>query len=146
MRALDGTRIASILPALAAMLAFPDALAATCTVPGSHGSIQAAVDDASCDPIQIAAGGYLESPLVTRSLSLVGAGIGATTIWGRVLADGSAILVFVDQLMVSSGCPGPALSAVNGARLRSGDVRAEKSASAGCNVVGRIFADGFEDA
>lgn len=134
------------LLALIAALASHDALAVTCTVPGSHGSIQAAVDDASCDPIQVAAGGHLESPLITRSLSLVGAGIGATTIWGRVLADGSAILVFVDQLMVSSGCPGPALSAVNGAQLRSGDVRAEKSAAAGCNVVGRIFADGFEDA
>lgn len=134
----------ALTTALMLLIANDPILAATCTVPGSHASIQTAVNDVTCDPIQLAARGYFESPLVTRSLSLIGAGTGATTLWGRLSAQGEGVLVFIDQLTVFSGCPGPALLGNAGASVRSGDVRAIKRANAGCNVVESVFSDGFE--
>lgn len=136
--------VRSSLLALCLVLTSSAAVAVSCTVPGSHASIQSAVNDVTCDPIQLAARGYFESPLVMRSLSLIGAATGATTIWGQLSAQGAGVVVFVDQLTVFSGCSGSAMISLGGASLRSGDVRAVKSATAGCNVVESVFSDGFE--
>jgi len=115
-----------------------------CTVPGTHGSIQAAIDNAGCDPIQLQAGDYLESPVIDRDLTLVGAGPAATTIRGQVTAEGAGVLAFVDALQVVSGCPGPALQARGGATLNGDGLQVARSASAGCNGAAGIFTDGFE--
>ncbi len=61
--------------------------AATCTVDaingGTHASIQAAVDDPACDPIQVADGTYTENLVITRSVSIIGADYKAVIIDGN---------------------------------------------------------------
>lgn len=118
--------------------------AAECTVPGTHASIQAAIDSVGCDPIRLASRGYFESPEIPRSLTLSGNGSANTTIWGQVNAAGAGVLVLVQGLTVYSGCPGPALVASAGATVRSGDVVVARSAAAQCNAVVTLFADSFE--
>jgi hypothetical protein len=58
------------------------ARAAGCTVPGTYATIQLAVDDPSCDPINVVSGTYTENVVITRSLTLKGAGAASTTING----------------------------------------------------------------
>jgi hypothetical protein len=53
-----------------------EALAATCTVPGSHPTIQAAVNDGSCSTINVGPGVYPENVMIPRSLTLNGAQAG----------------------------------------------------------------------
>ena len=53
-----------------------EALAVTCTVPGSHPTIQAAVNDGSCSTINVAPGTYPENVIIPRSLILNGAQAG----------------------------------------------------------------------
>ena len=50
--------------------------AATCTVPGTYPTIQMAVNDSSCDPINVAAGAYAENVTISRTLTLNGAQAG----------------------------------------------------------------------
>ena len=127
------------------LLAVPvGAHAAECLVPGTHASIQAAIDSTGCDPIRLASQGYFESPVVPRGLTLVGNGSGNTTIWGQLRVEGSAVLVLAQGFSVYSGCPGPALQADSGASVRSGDVVVARSAAAQCNAVVTLFADSFE--
>jgi hypothetical protein len=59
-------------------------LAAACNVPTAYATIAAALADSNCDPINVAAGTYNENLVVSRSVTIQGAGQGATTI------DGSA--------------------------------------------------------
>jgi hypothetical protein len=120
------------------------AAAAECSVPGTHATIQAAIDSASCDPIRLGSQGYFESPLVARSVVIGGNGTGATTLWGQLRATGSGVVVVVQGLTVYSGCPGPALLAEAGANVQGADLVAARSAAAQCNAVVVLFADGFE--
>lgn len=64
--------------ALLSVLAFggSTAQAATCTVPGTHATIQAAVNDSSCSIINVAPGPYSENVTINRSLVLNGAQMG----------------------------------------------------------------------
>src|SRR5437879_8492181 len=58
--------------------------AVTCFVPsGSYPTIQSAVDDGTCDPINVAAGGYAENVMIRRPLTLNGAQAG-NAVAGRV--------------------------------------------------------------
>jgi hypothetical protein len=57
-----------------------------CSVPGDHGTIQAAVDDAGCSTINVAAGNYSENVTITRTLTLNGAQAGNDA-RGRVAAE-----------------------------------------------------------
>jgi hypothetical protein len=50
--------------------------AAPCSVPGDHPTIQAAVNDVGCDPINVAPGNYPENVVIPRSLTLNGAQAG----------------------------------------------------------------------
>ncbi|HFQ93955.1 MAG TPA: hypothetical protein ENK32_08105, partial [Anaerolineae bacterium] len=52
------------------------ARAATCNVPSGYATIQAAIDDPACDTVVIAAGDYTENLVITRSVTLQGAGPG----------------------------------------------------------------------
>jgi len=45
-----------------------------CNVPGSYATIQSAIDDVACNEIIIAAGVYSESLVITRSVTIQGAG------------------------------------------------------------------------
>jgi hypothetical protein len=68
-------------------LASPSAPTAVCTVNGSgpadYSTIQAAVDDASCSAISIAAGTYTGTITITRDVNIWGAGIHSTTVQGN---------------------------------------------------------------
>lgn len=68
----------SAFAGVAAVLAISGgtAWAAPCTVPGSHATIQAAVNDVGCDPINVAPGNYPENVVILRSLTLNGAQAG----------------------------------------------------------------------
>ncbi len=137
-------RAHAAIPLIVLLAVSSRANAAECLVPGTHASIQAAIDSAGCDPIRLASQGYFESPLIARSLTLAGNGSANTTIWGQVRVEGSTVMVLAQGLTVYSGCPGPGLVASAGATVRSGDVVAARSAAAQCNAVVTLFADSFE--
>ncbi len=57
------------------------ASATSCSVPSmAHATIQSAVDDLSCDPIQVAAGTFAEAVSIGRNVTITGAGAGQTII------------------------------------------------------------------
>lgn len=66
------TTSAAILAAALVTISATAAHAATCTVPGTHATIQAAVDDLTCDTIEVDPGTYNESVTIARALTLVG--------------------------------------------------------------------------
>ena len=61
---------------------------ATCTVPGSHATIQLAVSDLSCSTINVAPGVYTENVTISRSLTLNGAQA-ANPVAGRTFPSAS---------------------------------------------------------
>jgi hypothetical protein len=74
------SRLIRIVPAatlLISLLTMPNpAAAATCTVPGTHGSIQAAVNDGTCSTINVGPGMFFENVTIGRTLTLNGAQAG----------------------------------------------------------------------
>ena len=112
--------------------------AATCNVPsGTHPDIQTAVGDIGCEPIVIAAGTYVESPVIARSVSLTGAGSDQTFIQGQVQV--TAGTVHLAGLHITA--PADALWAHSGAEVSGFDLEVVN----GDVLVASIFADGFED-
>ena len=67
--------------------------AVDCTVPGSHTTIQDAVDDASCTVVHVQAGTYVENVVINRDLEIYGAGAGSTVIDG----DGAGTAVRIES-------------------------------------------------
>jgi hypothetical protein len=113
------------------------AAAATCSVPSApHPTIQAAIDDVGCDPIVVAAGTYVEAPVIARSVSVQGAGSGQTFVQGQVEVQGGT--VSLTGLNISA--PGDALVAHSGAEVSGFDLEVFSGF-----VETPIFADGFED-
>jgi hypothetical protein len=81
---------------------------AICTVPGTHSTIQAAVDDPSCSNINVGLGTYDEQVTVTRSnVTITGSGQGATTIRPTAVSATTSSLF--------SGAPIAAIVLVDGA-------------------------------
>ena len=83
--------------------------AGACTVPGTHPTIQAAVDDPTCDPINVAPGTYAENLDIDRSVTIAGAGSALTTIDGSmvgrvvVLDDGTDRDLTLRDLTITRG-------------------------------------------
>ena len=63
-------------------------LAGVCTVPGSHATIQEAIDDPSCTTINLSTQTYPESINITRTLTLAGPGGGGAIVEGLVRVVG----------------------------------------------------------
>jgi hypothetical protein len=61
----------------------PSQASIECTVGQGYASIQSAVDDAQCSPIQVPAGSYAEAVVIDRDLSIVGAGADVTVVDAR---------------------------------------------------------------
>lgn len=97
-RAVNSWRV--WLAALLASTFSPLILAAPCTVDGGgggdHSTIQAAVDDPGCDPIDIVAGTYIENVVITRALTLSGQDADATV----TVIDGGGLDSVIDVLVV----------------------------------------------
>jgi hypothetical protein len=68
--------LAMVFGLVAAVVAAGSALAfpTTCNVPSSYGTIQVAIDDVSCDSVNIAAGVHTENLHVTRTVAIQSAG------------------------------------------------------------------------
>jgi len=120
-------------------LVCPLGRAATCQVPSDgYTTIQAAVDDPSCTEIVLAVQVYEESPVVARSLTLSGAGSGATFVAGRVEVTAGAVEVRELEIRTPPGTEWEGLLVHSGAAVRGFDLVV---------VSGRecsLFADGFE--
>ena len=61
--------------------------AGACSVPGDHPTIQGAVNDNTCNIINVAANTYNENVVISRTLAIVGAGPGSTIVNGGTLAS-----------------------------------------------------------
>lgn len=121
--------------------------AAQCTVPGSHNSVQEAVNDPDCNPIDLADAIYAESVLIPRSLALNGVDGGSTTFEGQIQVSEAASPVFLSDLTVRSGCPDFTMEVESGAVVTSTKVSVGWSAVLPCPPFGQldlIFADGFD--
>ena len=132
---------------IAFILAAPASLlrAQTCTVPGSHTTIQGAVDDRACATITLADQVYPESIVISRSLTVAGPAAGVAVVQGLVLITGSGTLVTLRDLKVENGCVPDALRASKGAKLTGDNLQVERSAGLPCPAItDTIFADGFE--
>ena len=124
----------------------PPALAGQCTVPGTHDTVQAAVFDPSCDPIELAGATFEESVLIHRSLTLVGVDGGSTTIEGQVRVSESGTQIVLNDLTIRSGCPDATMDVETGANVVGFDIAVGWSAGLPCPEppVVDVFADGFE--
>jgi len=116
------TRTLPILAAVLALAVTRDAIAETapCAVPGDHATIQAALDDAHCDRVNIAAGTYPGNFTVSHSMTIVGAGAGKTILDGQnagrvVTIVAPADLVLLSGLTIQHGnAKGPGVVALWG--------------------------------
>ena len=126
-----------------AVLHTPSGSAKVCTVPTlAYPSIQAAVNDAACTEITLAAQDFAESVAVSRSLVLGGDSSSTTTIVGQVTVTGGTTEVTLQDLKVDGGgCFSVGLDVGGGAQITSGqDVVVVNAAGGQCP----IFTDGFE--
>lgn len=122
------------------------AVAAVCNVPsGAHPTIQAAVDDAGCTEVVLAARVFGESADVGRSLTVTGASATTTTVEGRFVVTGATTDVALNNLTVNAaapstaGCYSEGLDVTGGARLTSNALVVINGDGA-CP----LFSDGFE--
>ena len=109
----------------------------------AHPSIQAAVDDAVCTEIVLAAQVFSESVAVSRSLVLRGDSSATTKIAGQVTVTGATTEFTLQDLQVDGGgCFSVALDVGGGAQVTSQqDVVIVNAGGGDCSV---IFTDGFE--
>ena len=140
------TLLPRALPAFLALLlpapASP-ALAGVCTVPGSHATIQEAIDDPLCTQIDLAVQTYPESINIPRSLTLAGPGGGGAIVEGLVRVVGAGTLVNLVDLAVQNGCPQNAMLVLGSAQVIATNLTVEHSAALPCPP-SIIFTDGFE--
>lgn len=132
----------AVAVALWGLFAAP-ALAGVCTVPGTHASIQAAIDDAGCMAIELAAQTYDESIHVSRPLTLAGPSAGGAFIEGLVQVVGGGSAVSLVDLTIRNGCPLGTLRVVGGARVTGTNLQIERSKALPC-APSLLFEDGFE--
>ena len=133
---------AVVLLAVFACASLP-AGAQTCTVPGSHATIQEAIDDPACATINLSAQSYPESINIPRSLTLVGPGGGGAVVEGLVRVVGVGTVVNLSDLAVQNGCPSNALLVFGGAQTNGTNLAVERSAALPCPPL-PVFSDGFE--
>lgn len=102
-------KLAVIVVLLVALALTPSrpARAATCTVPGTHASIQTAVNDGTCTVIDVAAGTFSENITIDRSVTINGSGAGTTVVdgaqRGRVIAIGPTATVTLSGMAIQNG-------------------------------------------
>ncbi len=136
-----------VIPSLVLMLAAlaPTLHAQDCAVPGSHTTIQEAIDDEACITITLSAQTYAESIRIPRSLTLAGPATGSAVVQGLVLMVGSGTEVGLQDLRVKNGCLPNALKTTSGATMNGTNLEVERSAALPCpEIPDAIFADSFE--
>jgi hypothetical protein len=82
-----------------------------CSVPGDHSTIQAAVDDAACETVNVGAGTYTENvTIISRTLTIQGQGVDMTIVDGNasgsVFSISGGAVVTLTGLTVTNGSAG----------------------------------------
>jgi hypothetical protein len=126
------------VPAIVTVVLFPTdpARAASCTVPGTHTTLAAAIQDPNCTMIQLAAITYSGDQTIARSLMLSGQAAGGTRIRGTVSVLADALLDLRELGIVSVG-PDEALLVTDGASVTVSGVTVDCCQDP-------LFSDGFE--
>lgn len=138
---VDLAAIGVMLTLLSSAPGFAD----TCTVPGTHGNIQEAVDDPSCATITLGDRIYSESVEIRRPLAVTGPVAGGAVVQGLILVTGSGTTVQLADVGVSNGCSPDAFRANGGATVVATGVTVQRSGSLPCpDLASSIFHDGFE--
>jgi hypothetical protein len=123
----------------------PPLHAQTCTVPGTHATIQEAADDPACAEVDLAAQTYPESVILSRTVTISGPGTGGAVVQGLVLISGAGTVATLRDLRVENGCVPDALRASGGARLVGENLQVQRAEGLPCPLTaGAIFTDGFE--
>jgi hypothetical protein len=80
---------------------------AVCEVPADHATIQAAVDDAACDTINLGAGTFYESVTINRTVTILGQGVDLTIVDGNaagsVFSIGGGAVVTLTHMTITNG-------------------------------------------
>ncbi len=119
------------------------AAAIDCPFPGTHLTLQDAVDDAVCTSITLASGSFDGSATIDRSLVIRGPGAATGTLRGRLTVVAGTVEV-IDLTIDGTGsqlgdCAATALSARNGGRVLGRNL-VVVNATTNCG----LFSDGFE--
>jgi hypothetical protein len=117
--------------------------AATCTVPGTHATIQQAVSDSNCTTVNLASQIYHESVNVPRSVTLAGPLNGTAIIEGQVWVTGRNTQVQLVDLRVQNSCQPEALTVEKGAQMDGTNLYTYSSEILPCPTL-YIFFDDFE--
>ncbi len=142
---LTVSRVAVTAVALILVGICPPLAAQTCTVPGSHATIQEASDDPACATITLSAQTYPESIVIRRSLTLAGPGSGGAVVQGLVLMTGSGTQVTLQDFNVENGCVPDALRTSGGAKLTGDNLEVERSSTLPWPLTAdAVFVNGFE--
>ncbi len=120
----------------------PQIRADTCTVPGSHSTINSAIDDPVCTEVELDALVYDETLDVARSIDLIGPPAASAEINGPVRVAGSGTTVRLERLIVTTDCDAQAVLARDGAQVDASELDVVFADGAGC--LGGLFLDGFE--
>jgi len=143
---MSARRISRLQLAVVLVLAAAAPLhAQTCTVPGSHATIQEAADDPACAEVVLAAQTYPESVVLRRTVTLAGPAAGGAVVQGLVLISGASTVATLRDLRVENGCVPDAVRASGGARLIGENLQVQRAAGLPCPLTAdTIFVDGFE--
>ncbi len=115
-----------------------------CTVPGTHATIQAAVDAPACTTITLANQTYNESVNIPRTLDLIGPGAGTAVIRGLLRVVGAGTLVDVlESVRVENNCAYAGVRSEVGGQMNATEFEAVRSGAFPCPL-NAVFSDGFE--
>lgn len=137
------------LPAVVCIMASASLARAqdACSVPGSHPTIQAAVDDPACATISLAEQSYPESVQIHRTVE-IDAPPGKAELQGRVEVTGSATLAALASMKIISGCQPSSLRVWPGAKVANDQATplvVNQELGGPCPAVeSMIFSDDFE--
>jgi hypothetical protein len=128
----------------------PTAEAIPCDVPTApYPTVAAALRDANCATVRLAAGTYPENVSLVRDVVLQGAGSGTTSLAGHLAVSGATTDVTLAAMTVDgtaagvAGCWQDIFSVDGGAEAATGpDLRVLNTSMGGASC--RLFADGFE--
>lgn len=115
----------------------------TCTVPGTHPTIQEAIDNDTCTTISLPQSYYAESIEIDRDLNIEGNPSGVSLLGGRMSIVGDAS-VDTENFEILSSCTGALVTIEGTASFQSEDFAAAQGGVHGCPELGLLFADGFE--
>lgn len=119
------------------------AQAGNCTVPGTHPTIQAAVDDPGCGIIDLSPQDYFEHLDIDRGLTLAGPSSGGAVIRGQVVVGSAATMVAFNNLRIQSGCVTGTLRVLAGGQMSASGLEVAFTGPDSC-LPGLILDDGFE--